>query len=174
MSLAGTGTNAANTAAPTDLSLLSIDRSDVPDRLEIGGAAIGLWQVDPSGPDLAAAELTIDYNSVLADLLGASPSSVQLWTYSDATNAWQTASSFSLDATDHLVSGFGTDISYFAVSVEPAPGQNVEDVLASHLAQFSHQALGQPAGDVQGVPEPIGLPLLILGAGLLGRRRRIS
>jgi len=165
---AGATSPVATAAVPADLSLLSDDRSDVPDRFAIGGAPIGLWQVDPNGPDLASVDLTINYNAVLADALGASPSSVQLWTYSDNTDAWQTASSFSLDTTDHLVSGSGTDISYFAVSVTPAPGQDVEDVLANHLDQFS----GQPSGGTQVVPEPLGLPLLILGAGLLGRRRR--
>jgi hypothetical protein len=159
---------------PADLSLLSEDRSDVPDRTQINGAPIGLWQVDPSGPDLASAELTIDYNSVLADALGAAPSSVQLWTYSDNTDAWTTADSFSLDSADHLVSGFGTDISYFAVSVVPAPGNDVEDVLANHLTQFSDKPSIQPSGGTQGVPEPVALPMLMLGIGLLGRRRRIS
>jgi hypothetical protein len=93
---------------------------------------------------------------------------VQLWTYSDNTDAWQPASSVAIDSTNHLVSGYGTDISYFAVSVTPAPGQDVENVLANHLDQFSTP----PTSGSQAVPEPIGLPLLALGAGLLSRRRR--
>jgi hypothetical protein len=162
---------------PLELSLLSTDRSDVPDRYEISGAPIGLWQVDAGGADLSAAEVTIAYNSVLADLLGASPDSVRLWTFSDEKSSWQQVSSFSLDTTDHLVSGYATNIDDIAVTVDPAPGQNVDEILAEHLAQVSGAAgsavnLAEVSGQAQGVPEPVAMPLVLMGGiALLGRRR---
>jgi RNA polymerase sigma factor (sigma-70 family) len=162
--------------APNSISLLSTDRTDVPDMSQMNGVAIGLWQVDPKGSDIAAADLTVCYNAFLADELGAAPSSLQLWTYSDTSDSWQSVapSSYSLDTADNTVSGYATDISYFAVSVDPAIGDNVNDLLASHLSQFS----GEPTpggGSAHSVPEPmIGLPLLIAGTALLGRRRRRS
>jgi LPXTG-motif cell wall-anchored protein len=179
--LATDPTTGQTATAPNFISLLSTDRTDVPAMTQISGVAIGLWQVNPQGPDLAAADLTVCYNGFLADELGAAPSSVQLWTYSDTSDTWQsvTGSSYSLDTADNTVSGYATDINYFAVSVDPAVGDNVNDLLASHLSQFAGEPDfiggqgGGVTGSAQSVPEPIiGLPLLLAGAGLLGRRRR--
>ena len=172
ISLQGDGAASANTVDPvtTKLSLLATDRSDAPDLFQISGATIGLWQIDPSGPAISAADLTVCYDSVLADDLGADPNSVQLWTYGDITDTWEpvASASFALDTTDHLVSGSATDISYFAVSVDPSPGHNLEDLSASNLVEVS----GQSPGNIQSVPEPVGLSLLIASTALLGRRRR--
>jgi RNA polymerase sigma factor (sigma-70 family) len=166
------GAAAATAVDPTQtrLSLLATDRSDAPDLVQISGATIGLWQVDSPTGSLPATDLTVCYDSVLADDLGASPSSVELWTYGTTTDTWQPvdASSFALDTTDHLVSGSASDFSYIAVSVDPSPGHNPQDLAASDLVEVSVQA----PNNIQSVPEPVGLSLIIASTALLGRRRR--
>jgi len=162
----------ASQGALPELSLLATDRSDVPDPSGLGGVAIGLWQVDPTIGSLPDVDITVCYDAMLAEELGASSSSIELWTLGDAPDStWDPvqASTELLDTTDHLISGYGEDVSYFAVTAIAAPGTDVDRLIADHLSQVG----GQPAPSISGVPEPVTvLPLLAMGLGLLGRRRR--
>jgi RNA polymerase sigma factor (sigma-70 family) len=166
---------ASGTTAPLDLSLLAPDRDDIPGLSQLDGVPIGLWEVDPAAGALPGADITVCYDAVLASELGASPSSLNLWTLGpDST--WQpvSASSLVLDTQDSLISGYSTDVSYFAVTAIPAEGTDVNQLVAEHLSQVGDQ----PTPTIQynapsGVPEPTTLlPLIAIGAGLLGRRRR--
>ena len=164
------GADTSTDPVPTELALMSPDRSDAPDLSQISGVPIGLWAVDPSAGDISSAELDICYDSSLADELGASISSLELWTLGGATDSWQPVdfNSLVVDASDHVVSGYAQDFDYFAVSVTPAPGQNAAELVAHHLSQIGDSG----SGGSQSVPEPVMLPLLALGGALLGRRRR--
>jgi RNA polymerase sigma factor (sigma-70 family) len=147
-------------AAPRSLSLLSPDRTDVPSLTGIDGATIGIWRVDPSAGSIDSAEVSVRYDDLLVDELGAPESSVSLWALCDATDSWNPVTTFSLDTVDHTVSGDATDFSYFAVAVPPAPG-----VDAAYLT-------AHPQGQLGVVPEPVGIIWLTLGGAMLARRRR--
>jgi hypothetical protein len=177
--------DSAEAAGATDpsalqLSLLAPDRSDIPNLSEITGATIGIWQVDDSTTSgvgmIGDADLTICYDSLLANAFGATQNSVELWTFNAPDDTWSEVdpATFALDTVDHLVYGSAQDFSYFAVSAPPAPDANVLFVRANQLASISDPAgdSSQPPAGTQVVPEPTGLALLALGAGLLGRRRR--
>jgi RNA polymerase sigma factor (sigma-70 family) len=175
----------SSAAAPSTLALLAPDRGDAPDLNQISGAVIGLWQVDPSVGDISDAELSVCYDNLLANDLDAPQDSIALWTFGGASG-WQEVgpSSFVLDTMDHTVFGAASDFDYFAVSATPAPGVNVELIRARDLAVINPPAFYEngapPLQDVTsapgdfspatGVPEPVGLPLLV-AAALLGRRR---
>ncbi len=148
----------SNCSEPPALSLVAPDRSDLPSLAGLGGMPIGMWQVDPTSDSIASADLTVRYDSALVQSLGASESSVQLWTY--GSDAWQPVppATFSLDTADDLVSGAASGISYFAVTAD-----------ASDAPPISAQATDQVAPSV---PEPVGLGLLATATLLLGGRRR--
>ncbi len=175
------GTEADN-ASPTQLALLAPDRNDAPNISEISGTPIGLWKIYSPTGSVADASLTISYDDLLANALGASQSSIELWTLNTPSDTWQLVdpTSFALDTVDHLVYGSADDFSYFAVAATPAQGADVEFIRAHQLAVINDQLIASPsgqsigpgAGASQSVPEPVALPLLALGAGLLGRRRR--
>jgi len=147
--------------APGQLALLSLDRQDVPDVAGLTGVPVGLWQVDPSASPLSAADLTVRYNDTLINHLGASESSVTLWSYSG--DAWQAVdpNSVTLDTSDHLITGVASDFSYFAVTVPPADGVDAAMILAQPMATAAPS-----------VPEPASLGIVTLGATFLLRRRR--
>lgn len=158
---------------PAQVSLLAIDRQDVPSLSGLGGLPIGLWQVDTADGGLASSMLWVRYDDVLVDSLGVSESAVQLWTYGNGN--WQTVApaTFALDTADHVVSGYGSDFDYFAVAV-PWSG-NVPQMIAMAGNERAFLAVESPAsGDASpaSVPEPGGLVLLALGGSLLLRRRR--
>jgi hypothetical protein len=161
----------------TQLALLAPDRTDAPKLSEITGTTIGLWKVGDTGGEISNANLTISYDSLLANALGATQDSVQLWTLNVPSDSWElvTPDSFALDTADHLVYGSAEDFSYFAVSAIPSPDANVEFIRAHQLAVING-APGIAAGSSSpssSVPEPTGLGLLAAAsAGLLGRRRR--
>jgi RNA polymerase sigma factor (sigma-70 family) len=142
---------------PTQLSLLAIDRQDVPSLTGLDGLPIGLWKVDAAG--VSSALVSVRYDDVLVDSLGISESAVQLWTYGDGDWLTVAPATFALDTADHLVSGSASDFSYFAVAV-PWNG-DVEQMIAT-------------AGNERApsVPEPTGLIVLALAGELLVRRRR--
>jgi RNA polymerase sigma factor (sigma-70 family) len=159
----------------TQLSLLSPDRSDIPGLSEITGATIGVWQVDGANSQVGTiedADLSICYDSLLANAMGALQNSVELWTFNDPSNSWEPVNpaSFALDTVDHLVYGSADDFSYFAVTATPSPDANLVFDRANQLASIGDPT-SAPAGS-QVVPEPTGLALLAMGGGLLGRRRR--
>ena len=163
---------------PGEMALLSADRLDAPVLSELDGVAIGLWQVDPSAGPLSGADITICYDALLASELGAPASSIDLWTLgSEAGAAWQPVdpSCMLLDTSDHLISGYADDVSYFAVTAAAAPGTNIDRLIADHLSVVSglpSPGIGSGPAGSSGVPEPTSLlPLIALGAGLLGRRR---
>jgi RNA polymerase sigma factor (sigma-70 family) len=158
---------------PSLLSLLSPDRSDAPPVPSVDGATIGLWQLDPAVAPLASVDITVRYDDHLVDELGGDEADVRLWTLGPlASDLWEpvVASTFTLDTTDHIVSGQGSDVDYFAVTVPPAAG-----VDAGYLTAHSASMVAMTSSSVaSGVPEPsTGLIAGAAGAaGLLGRRRR--
>ncbi len=171
----------ADASAPTALSLLASDRSDVPDLSQMFGVPIGIWEVDPSSGSLTDASISICYDGLLADELGASPSSIDLWTLGGPGSTWQPVdpSTLLVDTSDDLISGYAPDVSYFAVAVTPAPGTDVSQLVAHHLSQvgskptpFFTSALTAPVAAPEVVPEPTTLMPLLAGAALLSRRRR--
>jgi hypothetical protein len=166
---------ATNDSTPAQLSLLAPDRGDVPNLSQIAGATIGVWQVDDADSQpgtIADADLTICYDSLLANAMGATQNSVDLWTYNSTSDNWAPVdpATFALDTVDHLVYGSAEDFSYFAVSATPAPDANLLFIRANQLATIGDPT--SPSNGTQVVPEPTTLSLLALGAGLLGRRRR--
>jgi hypothetical protein len=149
---------------PKVLALLSPDREDAPTLAGMVGVPVGLWQVDPATGYIEDADLTVRYNDSLVSSLGASESSVQLWTFDDGTWSSVDPLTVSLDTTDHVISGEGKDFSYFAVAVPPSGGVDAMQMVASPAAE--------PA---PGVPEPVGTGLVLLaGSAMLLRRRRRS
>ena len=154
------------------LSLLSPDRSDAPAVPAADGAPIGLWEIDPTGTPLSAVDLLVRYDDHLVATLGGREAGVRLWTMGDDPSAgWQPVddATFSLDTADHLVGGLATDVSYFAVTVPPAAGVDVAQMVAHSASQLAPA----PAASTGGVPEPTAVAVLTMGAaGLLGRRRR--
>jgi RNA polymerase sigma factor (sigma-70 family) len=148
---------------PKVLALLSPDREDAPTLAGMVGVPVGLWQVDPAAGYIEDADLTVRYNDSLVNSLGASESSVQLWTFDDGMWSSVDPLTVSLDTTDHVISGEAKDFSYFAVAVPPAAGVDASQMVASPAAEVA-----------PGVPEPVGTGLILLGgsAMLLRRRRR--
>jgi hypothetical protein len=187
-----------NQALPSELSLVSPDRDDLVNLSEITGATIGLWTVDPAIGSIANADLEVHYDTLLANALGADPGSIDLWALNGQTDQWSPVdqSSLLVDAPDSLVFGSAQDFTAFAVSAIPAPGADIEFIRAHQLAMIndapmlahhdagigdgiaSFPSAGAAADAVasrpasSSIPEPVGLPLLAVGLGLLGRRRR--
>jgi hypothetical protein len=176
---------------PSQLSLLSPDRSDAMNLSEITGATIGLWTIDPAAGAISDASLEIHYDTLLANALGANPDSISLWTLNAQTDQWSEVGQnyLVLDTTDSLILGSAQDFSAFAVSAIPAPGADVDFIRAHQLAMIydspmrAHHdaaiaglAAATPgnsfASSTSSIPEPVGLPLLAITLGLLGRRRR--
>jgi RNA polymerase sigma factor (sigma-70 family) len=165
--------SAAAIAAPEYLSLLSPDRDDAPSFSGLDGAPIGLWEVDPSFGDIGSADLTVAFNRLLIDELGANDSTTRLWTLGPG-GTWQqvTASSFVFNPADETVSGYATDFDYFAVTVDIPSGADTS-LLVHPLAQ----PVGGSGADgstavTSTVPEPAA-GLTAAGAILsLSRRRR--
>jgi hypothetical protein len=156
----------AQSSDPTELSLVSPDRQDLPSLSGINGQPIGIWQVDSSTDstgEIACADLTVHYDASLAASLGADNTDVRLWAYGAST--WAPAVASSADTSDDLITGVASNFDYFAVTV-PEP---TAAVVSEFAALPSEQVI---PGDVPTVPEPVGLGLLATGALLLGRRRR--
>lgn len=169
-------TDNSDDSMPTGLALLAPDRDDVPNLSAITGTPIGLWQVESPTGEIPEANLIVNYDSLLANALGAQQSSVELWTFNLPTDAWELVppDTFALDTADHLVYGSAEDFSYFAVSATPSPDTNIEFIIAHQLALVNGPNAPWGGSSSSSVPEPGVLPLLAVTAGLLGRRRRRS
>lgn len=153
---------------PGELSLLALDRDDLPSLIGMIGTPIGLWEVD-SPTVVAAADVTVRYDDAALEQLGASEYATRLWFYTD--DRWRLAApaSFHLDVKNHLLSGEGGDFSYFAVT---APGLSpyTGNVFADN-DDVSATALSQLSLSTTALPEPSGL-LALATLGLGYRRRR--
>jgi RNA polymerase sigma factor (sigma-70 family) len=154
----------AGDKTPSQLSLMSTDRQDVPSFSTLMGTPIGLWEVDPSIGDIASAQLTIHYDDAAIIALADTDSSVQLWTL--GSGSWQTVDPASLvvNTSDNMISGLGQDFNYFAVTVPPGNGTDISNLIAVPQSQM--------APSIDSVPEPVGMTAIVLTAGLLARRRR--
>ncbi len=144
---------AAGLTEPPELSLVSVDRCDVPPLTGITSTPLSLWQVDSSQlPGLT--DLTIRYDPATLD----QTSAVELWTYSDGS--WQMVSpaSFEFNPAEHLVSGTATDFSYFAVTTSDSTLPSLQATPGDERAPS--------------VPEPVGIGMLALASTMLVRRRR--
>ncbi len=184
----------SSTVLPSQLSLMSPDRDDAMNLSQITGVTIGLWKVDSATGSIADANLEVHYDTLLANALGADPDSIDLWALNAQTDQWTAVApdTLVLDTTDDLVFGSAQDFSAFAVSAIPAPGADIDLIRAHQLAMINDSpvmahhddampggiaampSVADPSGPsgVSSIPEPVGLPLLALGLGLLGRRRR--
>jgi RNA polymerase sigma factor (sigma-70 family) len=151
----------SDASEPGTLSLLALDRTDLPSMIGLNATPIDLWEIDPNAGNMGPTELTVHYDSALVDALGADESTVELWTY--GSGEWQPVdpASLSLDTTDHLISGAATNFSYIATAI---PGT---DPYADPIITAWPKAEIAPT-----VPEPTSLGLLALGSTLLLRRRR--
>jgi len=157
--------SSSDAGEPTELSLVSPDRQDLPSLSGINGQPIGIWQVDSSTDstgEIACADLTVHYDASLAASLGSDNTDVRLWTY--GSSAWAPALASSADTSDDLITGVASNFNYFAVTV-PEP---TAAVVSEFAALPSEQIIPD---DAPTVPEPVGLGLLATGALLLGRRR---
>jgi RNA polymerase sigma factor (sigma-70 family) len=109
-------------AAPgtIDISLLSLDRADVP-TLPTGHHFIGVWKFDAHGMPFEGVDLAVRYDDGLAQELGLSESILKLWKYENGTWIRINDESFRRYSALNILSGYaGNDLTYFAVSA-PEP-----------------------------------------------------
>jgi MYXO-CTERM domain-containing protein len=125
------------------LSLLSTDRSDYP-ALPSNLNAIGLWHVEAMDVVLASADVTVRYDSDLANVLNAT--NLNLYGYD---GQWTLAEGGSVNSYDRLIHGHFDGIDYFAVA-----------------------ASVQPPHHITGTPEPAAMLGLACAGLILARRRR--
>jgi RNA polymerase sigma factor (sigma-70 family) len=121
---------AVNKPALLDISLLSLDRADVP-ALPTGHTFIGVWSFDltprgtPEDPTITGGlDLQVRYDHHLAEELGLSENVLKLWTFDDGR--WirhDFDASFTRDPDNHTLGVHldGADFTHFAVSA-PEPG----------------------------------------------------
>jgi hypothetical protein len=113
------------TPASVAISLLSLDRTDVP-AFPAGHHLVGVWAIDQGGLDAPGGmDLLVRYDEAVAAAKGLDEHVLKLWTYADATG-WvrhDFDDTFVRDADRHTVYAHvaGDGVTYFAVSA-PEPG----------------------------------------------------
>jgi RNA polymerase sigma factor (sigma-70 family) len=106
--------------ASIDISLLSLDRTDVP-TLPGGHHFIGVWKFDAEGAAFEGVDLAVRYDDGLAQELGLSESILKLWKYENGAWIRINDESFRRYSALNILSGYaGNDLTYFAVSA-PEP-----------------------------------------------------
>jgi hypothetical protein len=106
--------------ASIDISLLSLDRTDVP-TLPSGHHFIGVWKFDAEGAAFEGVDLAVRYDDGLAQELGLSESILKLWKYENGSWIRINDESFRRYSALNILSGYaGNELTYFAVSA-PEP-----------------------------------------------------
>ncbi|MGB7158486.1 MAG: PEP-CTERM sorting domain-containing protein, partial [Tepidisphaeraceae bacterium] len=110
----------AETPGEIDISLLSLDRTDIP-ALPSGHHFIGVWRFDAHDLDFTGVDLAIRYDDAMAQDQGLSEAILKLWKYENGDWVRINDDSFRRYTALNVLSGYaGPDLTYFAVSA-PEP-----------------------------------------------------